>query len=143
MYENATRTLLSWVLRSATMRSTRWKVFGTARSMQRYQKPATYQSSASPVQLFQPFHRYWVVVTARRSYLYSTAYSTIYSTMYSNACSTACSTVYSIVCANRMYIPLCSVYVTKRQVLSVIEDIWRAMQDYLPKATGVHTDKII
>ena len=112
--------------------------------MPKNQKPATYQSSASPVQLqIQPFHRYWVVVTARRSYLYSTAYFTLYSTVYSNVYSTGYSTVYSIVCVNRIYIPLCTVYVTKRQVLSIIEAIWREMQEYPPGATGVHTDKRI
>ena len=61
VYENATRTLCSSILRPATMRSTRWKVFGTARFSQRSQKPATYRRSTSPVQLqLQPFHRYWV-----------------------------------------------------------------------------------
>ena len=46
------------------------KEFGIARFSRRSQKPATCRRSASPMQLqLQPFHRYWVVVTARRSYL--------------------------------------------------------------------------
>ena len=41
-------TLQSWILRTATMSSTRWTVFGTARFLQRSQKSATCRKSALP-----------------------------------------------------------------------------------------------